>query len=586
LQRKVAVVLLLIVLLPIGLLSWLGLRMAHNEQQVATAQVQALVQSQLLGVDDALNGYFRALQDDWLAHLQQRTLDTEALKTLPQELGLVQQVLVIGADAKRVFPPPGISLSEADKQFLQRTAAIWDNPSLLTQGAALPVLALGNTSLVSKRYLAEVSRANGTGADTSSAEAGPPQSGWYSWHWNAELHHIFWLRDTQGRLIGLELSPVALLADLIARLPATNPLDTTQANTHTRLVNGNGQIVYEWGSYRPAEHEKSLAMRPLSHPLGTWKLEFFGPTLAAASAVNLWGVAAALLGLAAALVGLAWYLYREHSREVRLAQQRVNFVNQVSHELKTPLTNIRLYAELLENELEFNADDSPAGAIQTDVDIFPLPAREGVDLAAHQFEPHPSPAGKAQKYLGIITAESQRLSRLIANVLRFAQFQKAQFTLALQPGRVDDVVQHCVDAFQPALAAKSITVQLQAHAGGLVMLDAQALEQILNNLLSNAEKYAASGGAVHIETSQANGISTIDVRDFGPGIAPRERERVFEPFYRISSRLSDGVAGTGMGLDIARQLARQHGGDVTLSDVASGTCFRVTLRTECVEPSI
>jgi signal transduction histidine kinase len=562
LQRKVAVVLLLIVLLPVGLFSWLGLRMAHNEQQVATAQVQALVQSQLLGVDEALNGYFRALQDDWLAHLQQRTLDTEALKALPQELGLVQQVLVIGADAKRVFPPPGVSLSEADKQFLQRTAAIWDNPSLLTQGAALPVLALGNSSLVSKRYLADVSRANVTGADASSAEAGPPQSGWYSWHWNAELHHIFWLRDAQGRLIGLELSPVALLADIIARLPATNPRDTTQANTHTRLVNGNGQIVYEWGSYRPGEREKSLAMRPLSHPLGTWKLEFFGPTLAAASAVNLWSVVAALLGLAAALAGLAWYLYREHSREVRLTQQRVNFVNQVSHELKTPLTNIRLYAELLENELDLTADD---------------PAADDA--------PAGSP-GKAQKYLGIITTESQRLSRLIANVLRFAQFQKAQFTLALQPGRVDDVVQRCVDAFQPALTAKSITVQLQAQAGGLVMLDTQALEQILNNLLSNAEKYAASGAAVHIETSQADGISTIDVRDFGPGIAPRERERVFEPFYRISSRLSDGVAGTGMGLDIARQLARQHGGDVTLRDVASGTCFRVTLRTESVEPSV
>lgn len=542
-QSKVAAILLLIVLLPIGLLTWLGLRMAQNEQQVGAAQVQALVQSQLLGVDDALNGYFRTLQDDWLAHLQERRLDTDALKALPQELGLVQQVLVIGADARRVFPLP--EASEAEKQFLQRTAAIWDNPRLLTQGVALPVVALGNSSFVSRRNQ----------ADVSAAEAGPPQSGWYSWHWNAELHHIFWLRDAQARLIGLELSPVALLADIIARLPATNPLDATQASTSTRLVNGNGQIVYEWGGYRPGEQEKSLTMRPLSHPLGTWKLEFFGPTLAAASAVNLWGVAAALLGLAAALAGLAWYLYREHSREVRLAQQRVNFVNQVSHELKTPLTNIRLYAELLEDELDFAADESPTDS-----------------------------PGKTQKYLGIITAESQRLSRLIANVLRFAQFQKAQFTLALQPGRVDDVVQRCMQAFQPALAAKSITAQFQPHAGGLVMLDAQALEQILNNLLSNAEKYAASGAAVHIETRQADGISTLDVRDFGPGIAKRERERVFEPFYRVSSRLSDGVAGTGMGLDIARQLARQHGGDVTLREVESGACFRVTLRTEFVEP--
>ena len=543
-QRKVAVILLLIVVLPVGLLTWLSLRMAHNEQQVATAQVQALVQAQLGGVDEAINGYFRALQDDWLARLQKRTLDTQALKELPQELGLVQQVLVIGADTKRVYPPPDAPLSEAEKKFLQRTAAIWDNPSLLTQGAALAPVAPEGSSFASKRYM----------ADVNSAEAGPPQSGWYTWHWDAELHHMFWLRDAQGRLVGLELSPVALLADIIGRLPSTNVADTTQANSATRLANGNGQTLYEWGAYRPGEREKSLAMRPLSHPLGTWKLEFFGPTLAAASAVKTWVVALALLALGAALAGLAVYLYREHSREVRLAQQRVNFVNQVSHELKTPLTNIRLYAELLENEVELTADDAAEGG-----------------------------TSKAQKYLGIITAESLRLSRLIANVLRFGQFQKAQFSLALQPGRVDEVVQRCLEAFKPALDAKSIAVQLRTDAAGLVMLDAQALEQILNNLLSNAEKYAASGGAVHIETSQAEGISHIDVRDFGPGIAARERERVFEPFYRVSSKLSDGVAGTGIGLDIARQLARQHGGDVTLREVERGACFCVALRTESVE---
>ena len=170
-------------------------------------------------------------------------------------------------------------------------------------------------------------------------------------------------------------------------------------------------------------------------------------------------------------------------------------------------------------------------------------------------------------------------------VQTFMAHHQGMSLVALANVLLDDVVQRCSDAFQPALDAKSITVQLQAHADGLVMLDAQALEQILNNLLSNAEKYAASGAAVHIETSQADGISTLDVRDFGPGIAKRERERVFEPFYRVSSRLSDGVAGTGMGLDIARQLARQHGGDITLREVESGACFRITLRTEFLEPA-
>jgi signal transduction histidine kinase len=559
LQKKVAVILLLIVLLPVGLLAWLGLRMAHNEQRVAAAQVQELVQSQLGSVDDSINVYFRTLQDDWMTRLSTQALDAPALAQLPQELGGVQQAFVIGADGKRVYPSPTAELSESEKQFLQRTAALWDNPGLLSQGAALGGSVGSANSLVSKRYNASTSSTS-----TNTADAGPAQRGWYTWHWNAELHHIFWLRDAQNRLVGVELTPVALVADLIALLPST-PADGTQATqtkSRTRLVNGNGQVVYEWGAYQPASGEKMVAMRPLSHPLGTWKLEYFAPALATAGVVNTWSMVAGLLGLALALVGLALYLYREHTREMRLAQQRVNFVNQVSHELKTPLTNIRLYAELLENEVDPAADEQTEGS------------------------------SKAHRYLGIITAESQRLSRLIANVLSLGQFQKAQFKLALQHGVVDEVVARCIAAFRPALQAKSITVQFTAQAPRTVMLDAQALEQILNNLLSNAEKYAASGGAIHIDTTQAQGVSTIDVRDFGPGIPASERERVFEPFYRVSSKLTDGVAGTGIGLDIARQLARQHGGDVTLQTteanvvgVGVGAHFRVSLRTEFVEPT-
>jgi signal transduction histidine kinase len=235
----------------------------------------------------------------------------------------------------------------------------------------------------------------------------------------------------------------------------------------------------------------------------------------------------------------------------------VNFVNQVSHELKTPLTNIRLYAELLETEVDAVFDD------------------EQQDGQAE--------GNKARKYLGIITAESQRLSRLIANVLRFGQFQQSQLQLRLQQAVVDEVIQRCIAAFAAALQAKGITVRLDLHASAAVLLDAEALEQILNNLISNAEKYAASGASLQISSTQDADVSSIAVRDFGPGIAARERARIFQPFYRISSKLSDGVTGTGIGLDIARQLARLHGGDLVLQEVDVGACFTVTLPTASVK---
>ncbi len=550
-QKKIAITLLLIVLLPLAGLMWLGLRMAHNEQQVAATQVQALVHAQLQGVDDAIQGYFLELQSSLLAQLAQQPHSNDSLKQLVLESAQLQQVLVISASGSRVLPAPGAALSESEKQFMQRTSAIWDNPSLMTQGGPLVMApAVQNLGSSAKKFrLSPVGNGSGNGNGQDIAEPGPAQSGWYAWHWNAQLHHLFWWRDPQNRLIALELAPVALLSDVVARLPNTGA-DASSAQTRTRLVNGSGQTVYEWGAYQPADKERSLAMLPLSHPLASWKLEYFAPALQGGAVASTFGMVAAVLSIGLALAGLALYLYREHQRELRTAQQRVNFVNQVSHELKTPLTNIRMYAELLEAEVADGFGDAPA--------------QDGA---------------KAHRYIGVITTESQRLSRLIANVLSLGQSQKSQLRLSLQPACVDDVVARCVAAFQPALDAKGIAVQVDAHAGEPVLLDPEALEQIMNNLVSNVEKYAAAGGAIHISSQQDHDVSTVDVRDFGPGIAPKERSRIFEPFYRVSSRLTDGVSGTGIGLGIARELARLHGGNLVVQVVDQGACFRLTLHT-------
>ena len=554
-RNKIVISLLLIVLLPVGFLAWLGLRMAHNEQQVLEVQVQALVRAQLTAVDDSILAYFQGLQNDLIDTASQLDQGGESLKKFARESSQVTQVLVIGADGKRVFPAANAALSDVEKQFLQRTSAIWENPGILTQGAAIAPSAQIASAFSATRRKIESNSGSTPAAAYASVEAGQPKFGWYAWHWNAQLHHMFWWRDAQNRVIGFELAPVAVLSEIISRLPATSD-DPALANTTIRLVNSSGQPVYEWGRYQLQANEKSLAMLPLSHPLASWKLEYFAPGFNAGAAVNTLSILAVVLVVGLALAGLATYLYREHSREVRVAQQRVNFVNQVSHELKTPLTNIRLYAELLETEL--------GGA----------PEHESTQDNS-----------KAHKYIGIITSESQRLSRLIANVLSFGQFQKTQYRLCLQVAKIDDVILRCIAAFKPALDAKAIAMQFDAHADRLVMLDPQALEQILNNLISNVEKYAASGGAIHISSSQTVASSVIDVRDFGPGVAARDRNRIFQPFYRVSSLLTDGVAGTGIGLDIARQLARLHGGDVSMQDVASGACFRVTLRTLTAEES-
>jgi signal transduction histidine kinase len=256
------------------------------------------------------------------------------------------------------------------------------------------------------------------------------------------------------------------------------------------------------------------------------------------------------IGIAASalvLIALAIYFYRESARQIQLAGKRVTFVNQVSHELKTPLTNIRMYAELLQ--------DTPA-----------------------------EDRAKTHKYLNIIVDESQRLTRLIANILSFSKSQRDKLRLRLAPVIVDDVIGSVIDNFKASFGQRNIAVEFDAAAPDLVMADPDAIAQILGNLLSNVEKYAASGGSVKITSQHIDLATRMTVADKGPGIPSNMSDKIFQPFSRISNKLTDGVSGTGIGLTISRQLARLHGGDVILQKTQTGATFEVLIKTETARP--
>jgi signal transduction histidine kinase len=282
--------------------------------------------------------------------------------------------------------------------------------------------------------------------------------------------------------------------------------------------------------------------------LSAWRLQQFVPAgrLAGETTSGLYfnvgtGLAVAAIGL----VALAVYFYREYARDIREAGRRVSFVNQVSHELRTPLTNIRMYADLLESDLD--------------------------GLSGESAEPF-------RKRLNVIQLESQRLSRLIGNVLTFARQQRKALRLNRAPCRIDEVVERVVERFRPSLAQLGIECDFEAGAGRVVEADADAIEQIVGNLINNVEKYAADGKWMGIAMHSRNGRTYIAVSDLGPGVDRSAREAIFRPFWRGSNSVS-GAAGTGIGLSIARELARLHGGDVTLTDGDDGAVFQVELAT-------
>lgn len=212
--------------------------------------------------------------------------------------------------------------------------------------------------------------------------------------------------------------------------------------------------------------------------------------------------------------------YREYTQTARLVRQRVGFVSQASHELKTPLTNITLYAELLKEELDEQHD-------------------EGL------------------RYLDVIIGDSQCLLRLIQNILSFTREPKLHF----QPIDLNLLLTNIAQTFIPSYQAKGMTISLSLGENVVMQSDIDRLTQIINNLLSNAEKYATYGKQVDVQVvcSSADWVD-IHVRDYGAGITEKELRMIFLPFYRVKSGITEGVSGTGIGLTIALQLAHSLGG--------------------------
>ena len=568
-KPKLLIILVLIVLLPLVILGWLGVRVARNEREIMGHRFRDLVVAKLRYIDEDIAEVLTQHERELLSQPAPSSYPLEKLRELGRKSAVVRQYFILGSDGSLVHPgspeaaqqplvrkadgeslpsPPG-SLTEHEQAFLERTKLIWANreiPNVAEETAPAPPQALsqrmakppgkGQAALQSPRQLV--------------ARPATSAKGWYAWYWGDDVHLIFWWRDASGQVVGAELNEVRLKADVVGALPDTDPYDPAMADARFVLRDSGGGVIYQWGCYEPGDVETAQAGIALTPPLSAWRLECYGPDALAAGGLgrSAWfNVLSGLALLGATVIALAVYYYRESARDLREAAQRVSFVNQVSHELKTPLTNIRMYAEMLDRDLD-EADETP------------------------------------RRRLDVIVSESQRLSRLIGNVLTFSRKQRSALRLHAARGNVDEVVRQVLDHFEAPLRAKGVELQFRAGAGRDAEFDRDALEQIVGNLLNNVEKYAASATRVDVATTQDGDRVSVTVADDGPGVPPADRDRVFQPFYRVSNKLTDGVAGTGIGLAIARDLAQLHGGDLTLEPSDRGACFRLVFHAPQTDP--
>jgi signal transduction histidine kinase len=249
-----------------------------------------------------------------------------------------------------------------------------------------------------------------------------------------------------------------------------------------------------------------------------------------------WIVALATLLVVAVVVGLV-ALYRMVAVAVGFAERRSNFVAAVTHELKTPLTAIRMYGEML---------------------------RDGIV---------PSEA-KRDEYHRHITAESERLSRLIDNVLEFSRLERNARPMELVAGSIGPVLAEAAAMLRPHVEHGGLSLRVAVDDDlPPVRFERDALLQIVVNLVDNAVKYAGARGPGEIVLTASRidgGRVALRVRDHGPGVPREHLGRVFEPFHRGEQELTRRTKGTGLGLALVRSLTEAMGGRVMGRNAADG----------------
>lgn len=249
--------------------------------------------------------------------------------------------------------------------------------------------------------------------------------------------------------------------------------------------------------------------------------------------------------LFASIIGGGVLVLKTLNSEIVLARQKTAFVANVSHELKTPLTSIRMFAEMLKQGKQ--------------------PDKE-----------------KQARYFDIMVSETERLTRLINNILDFSRMDSGKKHYNKKRVDISRLCFKLVESEHIRAEQNGFKISFKSTVKdskkGIAYADEEAIKQALLNLLSNAEKYSDKEKDINVETGQENNFLYIEVEDRGRGIPPRHVKKIFNEFYRIDDSLTSRVKGTGLGLSIARRIIRDHGGDIKcFPRDGGGSVFRIKL---------
>ena len=362
-------------------------------------------------------------------------------------------------------------------------------------------------------------------------------SGYIPWYNGNRFTPLVWARSgtaSGGAVCGFELETTMLLAKLIPLFP-----DHLPPYFRIEFLDAKDKLIHSSGGERQGNTEAALIMPFSEQLLPNYQIRAYLLTdhLPRNSFHSiLWMQLASLCLIILLAGGIALFLIR---KQAGLARQKTNFVSQVSHELKTPLTSIRMYSELLKKHASALTDE------------------------------------KRNRYLNVIREESERLTRLVDNVLDFGRLETNRRKYHPQTIDLNAFLREVCANANDLVRRSGMEIRLTVPEEPItVSLDRDTLTQILHNLFDNACKYACKGKFIDVSLFPAS----ILVQDYGPGIPANARNKIFRQFYRIDNSLSAETSGSGLGLAISRRLLRDQGGDLVLEvKNHEGAGFRILL---------
>jgi signal transduction histidine kinase len=350
--------------------------------------------------------------------------------------------------------------------------------------------------------------------------------------------------DGQNDFAGVLLNESFVSNDLLGRTIAETAGHAHSANPGLAIAitisDENQHVLFSTGPAQSGYFFESNFDQPFSNWKGQVGLQNTNlDDLARDSFLHSAG--ASVVVLIVLLFGIALTL-RATDREARLAQAKSNFVSNVSHELKTPLSLLSLFSEILE-----------LGRVNTEE--------------------------KKLEYYRIIRHESLRLNKMIDNILDFSKIEAGRKTYQFAAADVGEVIENVLSNYRYQIVNSGFDVQTELQPDlPPVSMDRDAMTQAISNLLDNAIKYSGKVKQVSIKAKILDSDVSIEIADRGIGIPHAEQSRIFEKFYRVGNGLVHDVKGSGLGLSLVKHIIEAHNGTISVaSDIGKGSRFTILL---------